>query len=582
VGFTEKSWQQGVLGGTPLSAPALIDMEDRLSTYTDALMTTAKKHGAIGDGIADDTVALQAAIDSVTATSGGVVYLQPGTYLFTTLTLRDNLHLVGAGRGSTVLKTSGPASAQSALLLGSGRVGIVIEHLTIDGNNHANAACGVYITGSGTDKNSALRNCRVTNFTTTNGFSPVGQACGIYSWTADSIVVESNEFVNNNYDVYMDSPGSDCRVINNRIWSTGGHTGRLIGIMMRSNSNIESGALVSGNTVENVKTDAGGIGLYGHGINLSGVRNVRVLGNSCEDCTCAGIHVGGGCFGAKVKGNHCFNCAQTIAAPIYVELNIGDSNTTVGIDGRYAGCIIEDNTIDTSFTYGISISYSAGSIVKHNIITKARFEGIFCDSDRVQILGNVVYNNYTGNLSPSPTSVPNVQAQIRITTGQYCIVRDNQVFGTSTSQADNAIAVGDGNHIVEGNNTDGSGFPGYFGGAGIYSVNRNTNFINDDGSNIATYGGTSTIAVVASTATVSPPNRSRFIQVTGTANITSIVGSWPGRIITLIFTGTAGGTGVTAGSNLKMPSNFVYTPNDTITFVGDGTNWYEMCRSVNP
>ena len=37
----------------------------------------------------------------------------------------------------------------------------------------------------------------------------------------------------------------------------------------------------------------------------------------------------------------------------------------------------------------------------------------------------------------------------------------------------------------------------------------------------------------------------------------------------------------TDGSNLKLNGNFVTTADDTITLVYDGTNWYEMCRSVN-
>ena len=37
----------------------------------------------------------------------------------------------------------------------------------------------------------------------------------------------------------------------------------------------------------------------------------------------------------------------------------------------------------------------------------------------------------------------------------------------------------------------------------------------------------------------------------------------------------------TDGSNLKLAGNFVTTADDTITLAYDGTNWYEICRSVN-
>lgn len=38
----------------------------------------------------------------------------------------------------------------------------------------------------------------------------------------------------------------------------------------------------------------------------------------------------------------------------------------------------------------------------------------------------------------------------------------------------------------------------------------------------------------------------------------------------------------TDGNNLKLAGNFVTTADDTITLCcADGTNWYEVCRSVN-
>ena len=33
--------------------------------------------------------------------------------------------------------------------------------------------------------------------------------------------------------------------------------------------------------------------------------------------------------------------------------------------------------------------------------------------------------------------------------------------------------------------------------------------------------------------------------------------------------------------NLKLAGNFVTTADDVITMTGDGTNWYEVSRSVN-
>lgn len=86
-------------------------------------------------------------------------------------------------------------------------------------------------------------------------------------------------------------------------------------------------------------------------------------------------------------------------------------------------------------------------------------------------------------------------------------------------------------------------------------------------------------AAVASAAALPLPTGNVF-HVTGTTGITSITSTnfQAGVMITLIFDGALT---VTDGSNLKVAGNFTTTADDTLTLVYDGTNWYEVCRSVN-
>lgn len=59
--------------------------------------------GAKGDGVTNDALAIQAAINSI-ASTGGVVYLPAGTYfLATTITVKGSVRLVGASRETTIL-----------------------------------------------------------------------------------------------------------------------------------------------------------------------------------------------------------------------------------------------------------------------------------------------------------------------------------------------------------------------------------------------------------------------------------------------------------------------------------------------
>lgn len=71
-----------------------------------------------------------------------------------------------------------------------------------------------------------------------------------------------------------------------------------------------------------------------------------------------------------------------------------------------------------------------------------------------------------------------------------------------------------------------------------------------------------------------------YFYITGTNNITSIAAadSTAGRMIVLRF---ADILTFTDGNNLKLAGNLATTADDTITLICDGTNWYEMARSVN-
>lgn len=67
-------------------------------------MVDVYQFGAVGDGVADDRAAIQAAIDYVSAAGGGIVYFPQGTFrLAATLTPATNVKLLGAGPGVAVL-----------------------------------------------------------------------------------------------------------------------------------------------------------------------------------------------------------------------------------------------------------------------------------------------------------------------------------------------------------------------------------------------------------------------------------------------------------------------------------------------
>jgi parallel beta-helix repeat protein len=573
--FTPKTWQNGAGGGTPISAGALIDLEARATAYADLLTLGVfhpKLFGAHGDGTHDDTAVIQGMLDQVAAAGGGYVYFTPGTYLCSQLSVDDNVHLAGLNADACVIKCNNGLDAGAAFIDCSNTTGVSIENLTIDGNNSANPAVGVYVTGNGSYKNFKLRGCVVKGFNSTSeGLPSVGQGCGVYVWTADGVTIDGNDFVDNNYDVFMDAPSETCSVTNNRIRGDG--VTRLQAITLKRTTPDFSGSLVAGNSISGVTQDPSGIGQYGHGIQIVGCTDVRIEGNTVLSATCAGIHIGSGSYGAIVRGNTVRDIATGTAAGIYAELNIGDSLTEVGTDGRRVGCVIESNIVDTSGTYGIALSYSAGCIVRGNHISNTDHEAIITDSGSQIISGNTCVNCYSTFEAPDPTTAPNVRAIIRATAGssQPSIFSDNQFLDTGSprvTQAQYCVAVDSTRgHVIKGILPVISGVPG---------VNNH----NDDGDNGWMYvEPTGAVPIISSSTHIDVLPEQRVVEVSGNVTISTIGPSFDGHVLTLV-TALSGGTAqVDNTDNIVLATSpALGGANRTLTLVSYQNKWWEIGR----
>ena len=95
------------------------------------LLLSARDYGAVGNGIADDTAAIQAAIDAAVATGRLAVYLPAGTYKVSgTLTIGvHGLSLTGAGREATILTAN--SAAQPIITISSGVTYVTVRSMTL-------------------------------------------------------------------------------------------------------------------------------------------------------------------------------------------------------------------------------------------------------------------------------------------------------------------------------------------------------------------------------------------------------------------------------------------------------------------
>jgi len=74
------------------------------------------------------------------------------------------------------------------------------------------------------------------------------------------------------------------------------------------------------------------------------------------------------------------------------------------------------------------------------------------------------------------------------------------------------------------------------------------------------------------------PNQT-YVNITGTTNIAQIAATFKNHIISLHFNGVL--TVIDASANLQLAGNFVTSNNSQLTLICDGATWYEIGRSNN-
>jgi len=193
------------LAGACLLAAPLLAQPMVLDVRADLVREGVFERNAAGDGEADDSPALQAAIDFVAQAGGGTVFVPHGTYRIADLAIPPGVTLSGAGPGLTVFRALGSAK----MLLPTGGT---LRNFTAYGTPTAD------VSGDG---------WQITTRAGSGGTATCSHIIAVYDGV--DVRIENVEAYESRYDCLYVAGSTGLRVINCRFDCAGRNITSLVG-----------------------------------------------------------------------------------------------------------------------------------------------------------------------------------------------------------------------------------------------------------------------------------------------------------------------------------------------------------------
>lgn len=308
-----------------------------------------RSYGAIGDGVTDDTPAIQAAINAMAQQGGGTVYLPNGIYGcrlrpsqsistdplgLACLCLKSNVCLKGDGSGSTLRLLPddpwiGPGSYMRMIMSDGALQNVTLSDFTVDFNigeqrgyqsdgerDRANGGC--ILLGGGGLATASVADTAIIRIHIVNGFGQAIQVAGHPGHMCNNIRISECTIADSKYIGIQVSHAHNVQIIGNNIEKT---RDNAIDFYGDDGSDITTtrGIIVQRNTIsrclrgvfvetasfslvaDNIITDCADSGIQINRI-VGEPRGILVCDNIISGGDCA-IRVAGECDGVVVRGN---------------------------------------------------------------------------------------------------------------------------------------------------------------------------------------------------------------------------------------------------------------------------------------
>lgn len=378
--------------------------------------------GAVGDGVANDTVAVQAAINAAGAAGGGVVYFPEGTYLVSTLTMSSpNVRLIGSGIRSTIIKKSASTATTQAILITANYCGV--SALTIQGasvNSFVTDEYGIKVQGT----SDAVR---VTNTDIDNvEIYDIGHS-GVYAIYGQYVTVSRCKVHNCGYlgigfwsTDYASALSNECYTF------TPGTAGNAYGIAFSHTPGATQGKY--GHCIGNYIRDVS----VWEGIDTHGYTHLTISNNTIYQCK-RGIVAGIDATNLYIP-HYCIMSNNTIDATGLGTIqeaivHAGNSGGVKAIGGVISGNTITNHKAISTDWGAITVYETNGCAITGNVISNSDGVAInlYQNNTEVLVSGNVINGivaglaNASGIISRSTGNTGLIISNIIDTTAEYGI-----------------------------------------------------------------------------------------------------------------------------------------------------------------